>query len=157
MLIPLISKQYATVSLVMQEKDRLRRDEPLEVIAGEIRIGKELTEIQRILRVHFFTCYAIGVMFLSTMQIIGLLGARAYWKHYQKLRLIRQMREGEEADDPSETLELDESQLEHETSQWEDMTAEAVREEQVEIMSQSSSSVPNPSTAPAPTEEQSSR
>jgi len=103
----------------MQVKDKPRRDDPLEVTRGEIRIGKELTDFQFLLREYFLTCYMIGVIFLSTMQVVGLLSLRSYWKHRQRQNIIRQMREDNE--DPSETLELDESQLEGDTNNWEDL------------------------------------
>jgi hypothetical protein len=103
----------------MQVKDKREKDEPLEVVRGEIRIGKELTDFQFLLREWFFTCYTIGVMILSTMQMIGLIVLRAMWKHQQSQRILRQMRE--EQEDSSEILDLDESQLEPETTDWEDL------------------------------------
>ena len=80
----------------MQVKDKRRKPEPLEVISGEIRIGNELTDFQFLLREWFFTCYAIGVLILSTVQMFGLLALRATWKHQQHQRILRQMREEQE-------------------------------------------------------------
>ena len=103
----------------MQVKDKPRRDEPLEVTRGEIRIGKELTDFQFLLREYFLTCYIVGVILLSTMQVLGLLCLRSCWKHRQRQNIIRQMQENNE--DPSETLDLDEAELEGEANEWENL------------------------------------
>ena len=113
----------------MQEKGR-HNEMPLEVTRGEIRIGEELNDFQFLLREYFFTCYAAGVIFLYIMQVAGLLLLCAYWKERHRVHILRQMQEVQE-EDPSENLELDESQLEPETldeqatsssnNDWEDL------------------------------------
>jgi hypothetical protein len=122
-------QQYATVSLVMQDKGH-HKELPLEVTRGEIRVGEELNDFQFVLREYFFTCYSVGVIFLYTMQLTGLLLLRTYWKERQRAHILRQMR-GVQEEDPSENLELDESQLEPDTlgeqgtsssnNDWEDL------------------------------------
>ena len=141
----------------MQAKDRPRRDEPLEVTRGEIRIGKELTDFQFLLREYFLTCYIIGVILLSTMQVVGLLSLRSYWKHRHRQKIIRQMQE--ENEDPSETLELDESQLEGATNDWEDLPQ--TRQTNTEARDETTGDVDNTATDeiasnPIPPEENSS-
>lgn len=119
------------MSLVIQTQDRFsRRKAQLEVTRGEIRIGKELTDFQFLLRENFFTCYVIGVIILYTFQLTGLLLMRVYWKQRQRARILRQMQE-EQQEDPSEILDLDESQLERDgedeqgtsssNNEWEEM------------------------------------
>jgi len=106
----------------MQVKDQERKDDPLEVIRGEIRIGKELSDFQFLLREWFFTCYIVGVIIISTMKIVGLLLLKALMNHRRRQRILRQMRE--EQDDISEGLNLDESQLEGDLGnnhEWEDL------------------------------------
>jgi len=113
----------------MQDKGR-HNEMPLEVTRGEIRIGEELNDFQFLLREYFFTCYAAGVIFLYIMQVTGILLLRAYWRERHRAHILRQMREAHE-EDPSENLELDESQLEPETldehatsssnNDWEDL------------------------------------
>ena len=104
----------------MPTKGKWRNDDPLEVTGGEIRVGVELTDFQFLLREWFFSCYLIGVTVLSAIQVVGILLLRAMWKHQQIERLLRQMRE--EQEDLSDRLDLDESQLEPETTEWEDLS-----------------------------------
>lgn len=107
----------------MQVKDKRRKDEPLEVTRGEIRIGEELTDFQFLLREWFFSCYAVGVIILSTLQISGLIFLKAFMKHRRHQRILRQMQE-EQEDLVSFGLNLDESQLEREagvSTEWEDL------------------------------------
>jgi hypothetical protein len=104
----------------MQVKDKREKDDPLEVVRGEIRIGKELTDFQFLLREYFFTCYIIGVMIISTIQTINLVVLRAMWKQQQHRRILRQMQE--ELEDSSHILDLDDSELEPGASEeWDDL------------------------------------
>lgn len=103
---------------------------PLEVTRGEIRIGEELNDFQFLLREYFFTCYAVGVIFLYAMQLAGLLLLRTLWIERHRARILRKIRD-EQQEDPSETLDLDESQLERDevgepeisnnNNEWEDL------------------------------------
>lgn len=105
----------------MQVKDKRTKDDPLEVVRGEIRIGKELTDFQFLLREYFFTCYIIGVIIISTIQTINLVALRAMWKQRQHRRILRQMQE-ELEDDSSDILDLDDS--EHgpgASEEWDDL------------------------------------
>ena len=84
-------------------KDGLDNEIPaefLEVTKGEIRIGKELTDFQFLLKEWFFTCYMVGAFFIFSLQILGLLIGRLYWDY----RATRRMQE-----DPSINLNLDNS------------------------------------------------
>ncbi len=145
------AQRYATVSLVMQVKDKRRKEEPLEVTRGEIRIGKELTDFQFLLRDYFLTCYIVGVIILSTIQLLGIIFLRSYLKHRQRQRILRQM--VEENEDLSEALELDESQLVPETNDWEDLPQSGETNDQMnsqqqgmsnDIMPQSSAPITPP-------------
>ena len=105
----------------MQVKDKRGKDDPLEVVRGEIRIGKELTDFQFMLREYFFTCYIIGVMIIAIFQTINLVVLRAMWKQRQHRRILRQMQE-ELEDDSSDILDLDDSELEPGASEeWDDL------------------------------------
>jgi hypothetical protein len=70
--------------------------EPLEVTKGEIRIGKELSDFQLLLKEWFFTCYIAGSSFLFFFQLLGLFVVRMY---LDARRTRRRMRE-----DPSINL-----------------------------------------------------
>ena len=54
--------------------------EPLEVVSGEIRIGEELSEFQELLKVWFFTCFAIGTSILCSVQLVAWLLVRLWLK-----------------------------------------------------------------------------
>lgn len=102
----------------MQDKDRDRKEDPLEVLKGDIRIGKELNEFQFLLREWFFTCYIVGTLILCLCQAAALLGFRQIWRLRLRDQILRQMQE----DDLSDHLELDESQLSQEPNEWEDLS-----------------------------------
>jgi hypothetical protein len=94
-------QQYATVILIMQEKNSQQLD-PLEVTKGEIRIGKELSDFQLLIKEWFFTCYMVGTGIIFVLQLLGLLIVRSYWDY----RTRRRMHE-----DPSLNLNLDGSEI----------------------------------------------
>jgi hypothetical protein len=63
---------------------------PLEVMTADIRIGKELSDYQLILKEWFFTCYTIGSSILFFSQLLVLVILRL---HIKEQRSKREMEE----------------------------------------------------------------
>lgn len=87
----------------MKDRDLYTRVENLEVTKAEVRIRKELSRFQFMLKEWFFTCYLVGTSFVFVYQLAALLIIRLYWQYRTSQRI---------QDDPSLNLNLDESQLE---------------------------------------------
>ena len=101
----------------MQDKDRQHKDVPLEVIKGDIRIGKELSDFQFMLREWFFTCYIIGTLILSAIHVTALFAFYTYWKFQKRQQGLQDLADN----DPSVGLDLNDAELEADESPWIDL------------------------------------
>lgn len=68
---------------------------PVEVISGQVRIGKELNWLQVILRDYFYSCYAMGTMTIFVLQAIFWTLLSKYMET-QRERIQREMEEWEQ-------------------------------------------------------------
>lgn len=59
----------------------------IEVMTGSVRIGRELSDIQYILREYFFTCYATGTAMFFIFQLLLVAVGRLYLEQRQKSRM----------------------------------------------------------------------
>jgi hypothetical protein len=61
----------------MARKNGLRRETPVEIVGGEVRVGEELNRFQGIMKLRFYTCYVIGTLTLfivnSVLLFIGVM------------------------------------------------------------------------------------
>jgi len=76
---------------------------PVEVISGEVRIGKELNWLQGILRDHFYSCYIMGTLTVFVFQVFFWTVAGRYVEMQRELR--QQEMEEWEQEHPGEDFE----------------------------------------------------
>jgi hypothetical protein len=89
-----------------------QEQDPIEVVAGEVRIGEELSHFQELLKVWFFTCYGIGASVFFVLQLSVWLIGRLWWNGRQDRNKL--------SEEPPCDLDLDGSQLGGEfDDQWE--------------------------------------
>jgi hypothetical protein len=69
---------------------------PIEITRGEVRIGRELSTLQTLLKEWFYTCFFIGVSTIFVCQLLGIISIRM-------LRDVSSRRRME--DDPSIALD----------------------------------------------------
>lgn len=62
-------QRYVTVQLVARG-NAWQDSTPVEVISGEVRIGKELNWFQGILREYFYSCYVMGTLSIFVFQAL---------------------------------------------------------------------------------------
>lgn len=112
--LPLV-QHYVTVHLVPRENKKKHSmpffNDSIEVIRGEIRIGKELSEFQYMLKEWFFTCYLVGSSLLFVVQILIVVLIRMVRQRQDLLRRRRDVQH-QLRDEASLNLNLNESQLE---------------------------------------------
>jgi hypothetical protein len=99
-------QRYVTISLIMAP-EKAEKGEILEVLQGQLHIGKELTDFQMLLKEYFFTSMVFGTMFFYGLQVLLLLSLEAYWAILEE----RRARERDMEDDASNDLDLDEVSL----------------------------------------------
>lgn len=88
--------------------EKAEKGEILEVLQGQLHIGKELTDFQLLLKEYFFTSMVFGTIFFYGLQVLLLLSLQAYWAILEERRAREQdMME----DDASNDLDLDEVSL----------------------------------------------
>ena len=79
--------------------EKAQRQEVLEVLQGSLRIGKELTDFQQLLKDYFFTSTVFGTLFFFGLQVLLILGVQLYLDYRRKKILLE--------DDASDNLSLD--------------------------------------------------
>lgn len=95
-------------------------DTPVEVVSGEVRIGKELNWLQGMLREYFYSCYTMGTMCIFVFQAVFWTVAGNYMEA-QRERRRREMEEWEqEHHDAGEHVHWDEVPGE-EDDEWDDL------------------------------------
>lgn len=86
-----------TVRLI-RDKSVSHGMKPLEITTADIRLGRELSDLQLFLKEWFFTCYVIGTCFFFVLQLIALFVVR--------FKLEEQRRKREIEEEASLNLEL---------------------------------------------------
>jgi hypothetical protein len=64
-----------------------RGAEPIEVTRGEVRIGRELSKLQMLLKEWFYTCLFIGVATLFLGQLLGIICIGIVRDDYNRRRM----------------------------------------------------------------------
>ena len=68
-------------------------DRPIEVVAGELRIGKELNAFQNILKEWFWSSFIVGTLMIFTLQSFLFCMANLVWDSWKEN--LRRRREEE--------------------------------------------------------------
>jgi len=80
---------------------KAQRGELVEVVKASLNIGKELTDVQLVLKEWFFTCLTFGTIILFFFKIVLIFAIHCFWKYNrQQQRIILE-------DDASDILGLD--------------------------------------------------
>lgn len=87
-------QRFVTVQLLSRGK-AWQDKTPVEVISGQVRIGKELNWFQVILRDYFYSCYIMGAMTIFVLQAIFWTVLSRYMES-QRERIQREMEEWEQ-------------------------------------------------------------
>lgn len=92
--------RYVKVRLLMSP-EKAQRGELVEVVQGMVNIGKELTDVQLVLKEWFLTCLTFGTTFFFFLQLVLIFATHYFWKcRKQRQHIILE-------DDVSENLGLD--------------------------------------------------
>jgi hypothetical protein len=93
--------RYVKVRLLVSP-EKAQRGELVEVVQGILNIGKELTDLQLVLKEWFLTCLTFGTTFFFFLQLVLIFVTHYFWKcRRQRQHIILE-------DDVSENLRLDE-------------------------------------------------
>ena len=92
--------------------------EPIEVTRGEVRIGKELTKLQILLKEWFYTCLATGITVLFVCQLLLILAF--------KLILNARSHQTNEDESPSVALNLEGSFIDGSEAEPDDLPGQQV-------------------------------
>jgi hypothetical protein len=124
-------QQYITVRLIMHMQGRLvdaANSEPVEVVAGEVRLGKELGDFQRLLKNWFYTCYTAGTCILFVVQLLLWVILQFCWDERRRRTLL-------EEEEPTCDLDMEGSHIgggeqqndgeNMDFGQWEDLPRES--------------------------------
>jgi hypothetical protein len=90
---------------------KIERGEFVEVLQGQVHIGKELTEFQLLLKEYFFTCLSFGTGFFYGIQVLFILIIKWCFDYKRQQRengRINYDDDGFNDIDVSENLEFDE-------------------------------------------------
>lgn len=92
---------------------------PIQVQRGEVRIGKELNSVQRIMKEWFYSCGLVAVTMLSTIYAICFLIIRAWFrKQMRRYRIHREEERGDYGDDYEDERRYDDFQENYDSSNW---------------------------------------
>jgi len=92
--------RYVTVRLVMSP-EKAQRGELVEVVKASLHIGKEMTDVQLVLKEWFFTCLTFGIVIFFFFKIVLIFAIHCFWKYNRKRqRIVLE-------DDASDILGLD--------------------------------------------------
>lgn len=79
--------------------EKAERQEVLEITQGHLHIGKELSDLQQLLKDWFFTCLVIGTSFFYGVQVMLLMGLQWYWEIQREQRQREQVNLEDDASD----------------------------------------------------------
>jgi hypothetical protein len=96
--------------------------ETLEVIAGEIRMGEELSYFQLLLQEWFFTCYVVGTCIFFALQILLWFLLQVCWSKRRHRQFV---------EDPLFDLDIGSLQGGSWNEQWEDIPGPQQEQEEV--------------------------
>ena len=103
-------------------KERHPSIETLEVIAGEIRIGEELSYFQLLLKEWFFTCYVVGTCIFFALQVLLWFLFQVCWSKRRQRQFV---------EDPLFDIDLGSLQGGSWNEQWEDIPGPQQEQEEV--------------------------
>ena len=83
-----MSQQHIVVRLASQGSS-WQGSIPVEIVAGELRIGKELNKFQNTLKEWFWTCFIVGTLLIFTIQSLFVCAAHFSWRYWREM-LLRQ-------------------------------------------------------------------
>jgi hypothetical protein len=97
---------------------------PIEVVQGEVRIGKELSTFQNLLKDWFYTCAVVGVALLFSLQVVMWTVAHVWVDWRRQLALV----EDDSPHDASDTVNGGHTDIFHDDDnndddEWDDMPA----------------------------------
>mmetsp|Transcript_16757 Transcript_16757/g.36464 ORF Transcript_16757/g.36464 Transcript_16757/m.36464 type:complete len:728 (+) Transcript_16757:96-2279(+) len=92
---------------------------PIQVQRGEVRIGKELNWVQRIMKEWFYSCGLVAVSMLSIIYAIWFLIIRAWFQQQmRRYRIHREEERGDYGDDYEGERRYGDFQENHDSSNW---------------------------------------
>jgi hypothetical protein len=81
-------QQHALVKIILPATSQgttcTRHHQVVEVTGGDLLIGKELNELQEMLKVWFYTCYLIGTLIFAGFYMVQWSLARIIWQELRR-------------------------------------------------------------------------